>query len=91
VLNLHGIHKAYGDHVLIRDFSTILQAGERVGIIGPNGAGKTTLLRIILGEEAPDSGRVEVGKNTASPTSISAATTWTRSRASTRPRRTRTG
>jgi ABC transport system ATP-binding/permease protein len=64
VLNLHGIHKAYGDNVLIRDFSTILQAGERVGIIGPNGAGKTTLLRIILGEEPPDAGRVEVGKNT---------------------------
>ncbi|HEX9109002.1 MAG TPA: ATP-binding cassette domain-containing protein, partial [Longimicrobiales bacterium] len=35
-----------------------------VGIIGPNGAGKTTLLRIILGEEAPDAGEVELGVNT---------------------------
>ncbi len=64
VLNLHGISKAFGDRVLIRDFSTILQAGERIGIIGPNGAGKTTLLRIILGEEPPDAGEVETGKNT---------------------------
>jgi ATP-binding cassette subfamily F protein uup len=64
VLNLHGIGKAFGAHTLIRDFSTILQAGERVGIIGPNGAGKTTLLKIIMGNEPPDSGQVELGKNT---------------------------
>jgi ATP-binding cassette subfamily F protein uup len=64
VLNLHGIAKAFGSHTLVRDFSTILQAGERIGIIGPNGAGKTTLLRIIMGTEAPDAGEVELGKNT---------------------------
>ncbi|HEY0153251.1 MAG TPA: ABC-F family ATP-binding cassette domain-containing protein [Longimicrobium sp.] len=64
VLNLHGIRKAFGSHTLVRDFSTILQAGERIGIIGPNGAGKTTLLRIIMGTEHPDAGEVELGKNT---------------------------
>jgi ABC transport system ATP-binding/permease protein len=64
VLNLHGIDKSFGDQVLIRDFSTMLRAGERVGIIGPNGAGKTTLIRIILGEEPPDRGEVELGVNT---------------------------
>jgi ATP-binding cassette subfamily F protein uup len=64
VLDLHHVSKRYGDRVLIRDFSTILQAGERVGIIGPNGAGKTTLLRIILGQEPADAGEVELGKNT---------------------------
>jgi ABC transport system ATP-binding/permease protein len=64
VIDLHHVSKAYGERTLIRDFSAILQAGERVGIIGPNGAGKTTLLRIILGREAPDSGEVVVGKNT---------------------------
>ncbi|HSK20916.1 MAG TPA: ABC-F family ATP-binding cassette domain-containing protein [Longimicrobiales bacterium] len=64
VLNLHGIRKAYDDRVLIDGFDTILRAGERVGIIGPNGAGKTTLVRIILGEEPPDSGEVEIGVNT---------------------------
>jgi len=64
VLNLHGISKSYGGKVLIRDFSTILQAGERIGVVGPNGAGKTTLLRIIMGQEAPDAGEVELGRNT---------------------------
>jgi ABC transport system ATP-binding/permease protein len=64
VLNLHHVWKGYGDRTLIRDFSTILQAGERIGIIGPNGAGKTTLLRVIMGQEAPDRGEVELGKNT---------------------------
>ncbi|CAN5629718.1 ATP-binding cassette domain-containing protein [soil metagenome] len=64
VLNLHSVSKSFGDRVLIRDFSAILQAGERVGIIGPNGAGKTTLLRIILGEEPPTEGEVELGRNT---------------------------
>jgi ATP-binding cassette subfamily F protein uup len=64
VLNLHHVAKGFGDRVLIRDFSTMLQAGERIGIIGPNGAGKTTLLRVILGQEAPDAGEVETGKNT---------------------------
>jgi ABC transport system ATP-binding/permease protein len=64
VLNLHDISKSFGERVLIRDLSTLLRAGERVGVIGPNGAGKTTLLRIILGEEPADSGSVEVGENT---------------------------
>ena len=64
ILNLHGVTKAYGERVLIDGFDTILRAGERVGIIGPNGAGKTTLVRIVLGEEPPDSGAVEMGVNT---------------------------
>ncbi len=64
VLNLHKISKGYDSRTLIRDFSAILKAGERIGVIGPNGAGKTTLLRIILGEEPPDAGEVELGGNT---------------------------
>jgi ABC transport system ATP-binding/permease protein len=64
VLNLHAVSKGYDGRTLVRGFSTIMRAGERIGIIGPNGAGKTTLLRIILGEEAPDSGEVETGINT---------------------------
>jgi ABC transport system ATP-binding/permease protein len=64
VLNLHGITKRFGDRTLVRGFSTILQGGERIGIIGPNGAGKTTLLRMILGEEPPTEGQVELGRNT---------------------------
>ena len=64
VLNLHGVTKGYDGRLLIDGFDTILRAGERIGIIGPNGAGKTTLVRIILGEEPPDAGEVEVGINT---------------------------
>ncbi len=64
VLNLHKLTKGYAGRTLIRDFSAILKAGERIGIIGPNGAGKTTLLRLILGEEPPDSGEVELGIHT---------------------------
>src|SRR4029077_496835 len=38
-----------------------LKRGQRLGILGPNGCGKTTLLRILLGEETPDAGQVQVG------------------------------
>ena len=55
--------KAYGDREIIRDFTLRIQRGDRIGIVGPNGAGKTTLLKLILGELAPDSGRVRLGSN----------------------------
>jgi ABC transport system ATP-binding/permease protein len=64
VLEARGLHKAYGESVLIRGFDLILQAGERIGVIGPNGAGKTTLLRVLMGMEPADAGTVEVGRNT---------------------------
>lgn len=47
--------------VLVHDFSTVIERGDRVGLIGPNGSGKTTLLRLLLGELEPDSGSVEQG------------------------------
>jgi ATP-binding cassette subfamily F protein uup len=46
---------------LIRDLSTTVLRGDRVGIIGPNGCGKTTLLRLLLGELAPQQGQVRHG------------------------------
>jgi ABC transport system ATP-binding/permease protein len=63
VAELDAVTKAYGDNVLIRDFSTRILRGDRVGLIGPNGAGKTTLLRLILGEIEPDAGTVRRGTN----------------------------
>ena len=65
VAELTRVSKAYGDNVLIRDFSTRILRGDRIGLIGPNGAGKTTLLKLILGEIEPDAGTVRRGANLA--------------------------
>ncbi|MGC7974444.1 ATP-binding cassette domain-containing protein, partial [Salmonella enterica] len=61
VAELENVNKAYGPKTIVRDFSSILMRGDKVGLIGQNGAGKTTLLKLILGEEAPDSGTVKQG------------------------------
>jgi ATP-binding cassette subfamily F protein uup len=63
VIDAVGLGKAYGDRVLLKGFSTRIMAAERVAVVGPNGAGKTTLVRILLGEIAPDAGRVTLGAN----------------------------
>jgi len=52
---------SFGDRPIVRDLSTRILRGDRVGIIGPNGAGKTTLLGLLTGELAPDAGRVKLG------------------------------
>ena len=51
--------------VIVRDYSTRILRGDKIGLIGPNGAGKTTLLRLILGELEPDSGTVQLGTKLA--------------------------
>ena len=48
---------------VVKDFSTRIIRGDRIGLIGPNGAGKTTLLRLLLGEIMPDTGEVRHGAN----------------------------
>ena len=61
VIDAEGLSKGYGDRLLIDDLSFLLPPGGIVGVIGPNGAGKTTLFRMMVGEEAPDAGTLEVG------------------------------
>ncbi|MCG2586552.1 ATP-binding cassette domain-containing protein [Massilia sp. TS11] len=61
VAELENVSKRYGDKQIVRDFSCTIMRGDKVGLIGTNGVGKTTLLRIILGEEAADSGKVRLG------------------------------
>jgi len=61
VADLQHVAFSFGDRCIIRDFSTRILRGDRVGIMGPNGSGKSTLLRLILGELRPDSGRVVLG------------------------------
>ena len=53
--------KGFGDRLLIEDLSFSLPPGGIVGVIGPNGAGKTTLFRMIVGQEQPDAGKLELG------------------------------
>ncbi len=54
---------AYGDHSIVKDFSTLVMRGDKIGLIGPNGAGKTTLLKLLLGQLSPDAGSVRLGTN----------------------------
>jgi sulfate-transporting ATPase len=61
VVDAHEIVKGYGDRLLIDGLSFLLPPGGIVGVIGPNGAGKTTLFRMIVGEDKPDSGSLEIG------------------------------
>jgi len=57
------VEYGFDSHPVIKDLSTTVLRGDRIGIIGPNGAGKTTLLRLLLGELKPDKGQVRLGTN----------------------------
>ena len=61
-VELSGLSKAYGDKVLIKDFTYIFLKNDRVGIVGPNGSGKSTLMKMIVGWVQPDAGTVEIGQ-----------------------------
>ena len=61
VFALKGVTKTFAGRPILRDVSTRILRGDRVGLIGPNGAGKTTLLRVMLGELPPDAGTIERG------------------------------
>jgi ATP-binding cassette subfamily F protein uup len=61
VVELDNISKAFGEQVVLRNFSARIMRGDRIGLVGPNGSGKSTLLRILLGELPPDTGRVRHG------------------------------
>ncbi|HET8808116.1 MAG TPA: ATP-binding cassette domain-containing protein, partial [Methylophaga sp.] len=63
VVEVENITQAYSGRTLFKDFSTLIQRGDRIGIIGPNGCGKSTLLSILLGREQPQSGTVKLGTN----------------------------
>ena len=61
VVEVKNLTKGFGDRILIEDLSFSLPPNGIVGIIGPNGVGKTTLFKMIVGEEAPDQGKITVG------------------------------
>jgi len=63
VIEAKGLGKAYDGRVLVKDFSTRIMRGDRVGLVGPNGAGKTTLLSMLTGMLSPDEGSLRLGVN----------------------------
>ena len=63
VAALEGVSFRREARPIIRDLSTTVMRGDRIGIIGPNGAGKTTLVRLLLGQLAPTEGSVRLGTN----------------------------
>ena len=62
VIEASGLTKAFGDKLLVEGLSFQLPPAGIVGIIGPNGAGKTTLFRMMMGEETPDCGAIDMGE-----------------------------
>jgi len=63
VIEARAVNFSYGQVPIVRDFSTVIMRGDKVGIIGPNGAGKTTLLNILLKSAHPETGSVRHGSN----------------------------
>ena len=63
VIEATGLTKGYSDNLLIKDLTFSIPRGAVVGLIGPNGTGKTTLFRMIVGEESPDKGEIEIGSS----------------------------
>ena len=61
VVDLRQVNFRYGDHWIVRDLSTPIMRGDRIGIVGPNGSGKSILLKLLLGELQPTSGQVVMG------------------------------
>jgi len=62
ILEFENIQKAFGDNVLIKDFSYKFERFEKIGIVGKNGCGKSTMLNIFTGKESLDGGSVELGE-----------------------------
>ncbi|WP_375259855.1 ABC-F family ATP-binding cassette domain-containing protein [Citreimonas sp.] len=63
VIEAEHVGHGFGDKTIVRDFSIRVARGDRIAFVGPNGVGKTTLIRILMGEIAPDQGRVTLGTN----------------------------
>lgn len=63
VIEAKHIYKSFGDRPIVKDFSTRIIKGNKIGIVGPNGAGKTTLVKLLTKQIDPDQGFVRMGKN----------------------------
>ncbi|HTF91114.1 MAG TPA: ABC-F family ATP-binding cassette domain-containing protein [Planctomycetota bacterium] len=63
MISLSRVSKHYGQHSIFEDASFQLDPGDKVGLVGPNGAGKTTLFRMLVGEESPDDGDINLPRD----------------------------
>jgi ABC transport system ATP-binding/permease protein len=63
IVEFRGVAKSFGERVIARPLSLLVNNGDRLAIVGPNGAGKTTLLRLLTGQMKPDQGDVRLGTN----------------------------
>ncbi|SHG32417.1 ATP-binding cassette, subfamily F, uup [Cognatishimia maritima] len=63
VIEAKDLSKAFGDKTIVRKLDILIQRGDRIAFVGPNGVGKTTLIKMLMGQEAPDSGSVALGTN----------------------------
>jgi ATP-binding cassette subfamily F protein uup len=61
VLQMEDACFTYGQRPIIKNFSTLITRGDKIGIVGPNGAGKSTLIKIMLGQLQPTSGKIRIG------------------------------
>ncbi len=68
VIEAKHLAKRYGERAIVRDFSTRVVRGDRLGVVGANGAGKTTLISMLTGALEPDGGTVKLGANLAMAT-----------------------
>ncbi len=62
IFEVENLCKSYGERVLLKDFSYLFSRFEKMGIVGENGVGKSTFLKILMGEVAPDSGKIDIGQ-----------------------------
>lgn len=63
ISELKHVSKSFGEREIVKDFSTRILRGNKIGIVGPNGAGKSTLIKLITKRLEPDSGFVRIAKN----------------------------
>ena len=63
VMEVKALAKSFGDKSIVRNLDLLVQRGDRIAFVGPNGVGKTTLIKMLMQQEAPDSGTVTLGTN----------------------------
>lgn len=63
VIEVKGISKAFDEKTIVENLDILIQRGDRIAFVGPNGVGKTTLIKMLMGQEAPDTGTVTLGTN----------------------------